>query len=164
MPVTGVDPAGRPGRPRQGGPTVKNGASTDLLVRGKARGDVEALVLELITRLSGSEGRVLLDLEVDDVRCVVIRSDRAGPMALLSPREREIARMVACGHPNKTIASVLEISTWTVASHLRRIFVKLQVSSRAAMVNRLVTGDPQPRPVPGPEAVDLAAAPFLSQG
>jgi DNA-binding NarL/FixJ family response regulator len=45
--------------------------------------------------------------------------------------------MVACGYPNKTIASVLEISSWTVASHLRRIFIKLQVSSRAAMVTRL---------------------------
>jgi hypothetical protein len=45
--------------------------------------------------------------------------------------------MVASGHPNKAIASVLEISSWTVASHLRRIFIKLQVSSRAAMVTRL---------------------------
>ena len=45
--------------------------------------------------------------------------------------------MVAQGYANKTIASVLEISSWTVASHLRRIFVKLQVSSRAAMATSL---------------------------
>ncbi|MGO9779493.1 MAG: helix-turn-helix domain-containing protein [Streptosporangiaceae bacterium] len=49
--------------------------------------------------------------------------------------------MVASGQPNKTIASVLEISSWTVASHLRRIFMKLNVSSRAAMATRL-TGSP----------------------
>jgi DNA-binding CsgD family transcriptional regulator len=61
-------------------------------------------------------------------------------MTLLSPREREIARMVAQGYPNKTIASVLDISSWTVSSHLRRIFVKLQVSSRAAMATRLSPG------------------------
>jgi DNA-binding CsgD family transcriptional regulator len=46
--------------------------------------------------------------------------------------------MVAKGYPNKTIASVLDISSWTVASHLRRVFAKLGVSSRAAMVARLL--------------------------
>jgi DNA-binding NarL/FixJ family response regulator len=83
------------------------------------------------------DGQVLLDVEIGDVRLLVLRRARPGPISLLSPREQEIARMVACGYPNKTIASVLEISSWTVASHLRRIFIKLQVSSRAAMVTRL---------------------------
>jgi DNA-binding CsgD family transcriptional regulator len=56
----------------------------------------------------------------------------------LSPRECEIARMVAQGFPNKSIATVLEISSWKVSSHLRRIFAKLAVSSRAAIVARLL--------------------------
>ena len=46
--------------------------------------------------------------------------------------------MVAQGYPNKTIAAVLEISSWTVSTHLRRVFAKLGVRSRAAMVARLV--------------------------
>lgn len=46
--------------------------------------------------------------------------------------------MVAKGYPNKTIAAVLEISSWTVCTHLRRIFAKLGVGSRAAMVARLM--------------------------
>jgi DNA-binding NarL/FixJ family response regulator len=121
---------------------MTDGAATGLLAREGIDSEVEALALKLIGILAESGERVLLDLAVDDIRCLVIRSDRAGPMTLLSPREREIARMVACGHPNKTIASVLEISTWTVASHLRRIFTKLEVSSRAAMVNRLAPGEP----------------------
>ena len=50
----------------------------------------------------------------------------------LSPREREIVRMVALGRQNKVIASVLNISSWTVCTHLRRIFAKLGVTSRAA--------------------------------
>jgi two-component system nitrate/nitrite response regulator NarL len=56
----------------------------------------------------------------------------------LSPREQEVVRLVAQGLPNKCISAVLEISTWTVATHLRRIFAKLGVSSRAAMVARVL--------------------------
>ena len=74
------------------------------------------------------------------MRCVLVRRppdpDRAD--VVLSPREREIARMVAKGYPNKVIARVLEISSWTVSTHLRRIFAKLGVSSRAAMVAHLL--------------------------
>jgi len=54
----------------------------------------------------------------------------------LSPREKDIARMIATGLPNKTIAAALEISEWTVSTHLRRIFAKLGVSCRAAMVSK----------------------------
>jgi DNA-binding CsgD family transcriptional regulator len=83
---------------------------------------------------------LVLDVEVDGFRCVLVcspqRPDREH--ALLSPREREIARMVAQGYPNKTIAAVLDISSWTVSTHLRRIFAKLSVRSRAAMVARIL--------------------------
>ena len=83
------------------------------------------------------DGQILLDVEIGDVRFLAVRLERPSPVSLLSPREQEIARMVAAGYPNKTIASILEISSWTVASHLRRIFIKLEVSSRAAMAARL---------------------------
>ena len=52
----------------------------------------------------------------------------------LSPRECEIARLVGRDLTNKEISAVLEISIWTVATHLRRIFAKLGVHSKAAMV------------------------------
>lgn len=55
----------------------------------------------------------------------------------LSPREQEIARLVAIGYPNKTIAGILDISPWTVATHVRRIFNKLGVHGRAAMIAQL---------------------------
>ncbi len=69
--------------------------------------------------------------------CVSPHNDEERADAL-SPRELEIARMVAAGNPNKTIAAVLDISAWTVGTHLRRIFSKLRVTSRAAMVARLM--------------------------
>jgi DNA-binding CsgD family transcriptional regulator len=59
-------------------------------------------------------------------------------MVSLSPREQQIARMVAWGRTNQAIASALEISVWTVSTHLRRIFAKLAVSSRAEMVSHLL--------------------------
>jgi DNA-binding CsgD family transcriptional regulator len=86
----------------------------------------------------GAEGPIL-DIEIDGVRCLFVAAgtQRAQHQSL-SSREREIARMIAEGHTNKTIAAVLEISSWTVSTHLRRIFAKLGVASRAAMVAQLV--------------------------
>jgi DNA-binding CsgD family transcriptional regulator len=117
--------------------------------------------------ISGEQ--VLLDVEIDGVRLVAVRRGPPSPISLLSPREREIARMVALGYPNKTIASVLDISSWTVASHLRRVFMKLQVSSRAAMTTRLFdtgltrlrssAGEPTDQTTESAAEVQLSAGP-----
>jgi DNA-binding CsgD family transcriptional regulator len=81
---------------------------------------------------------VLVDTEVDGSRYLLIRMpEPIDADVRLSPREQEIVRMVAKGHPNKVIADVLNISSWTVCTHLRRIFAKLNVTSRAAMVGRI---------------------------
>jgi len=56
----------------------------------------------------------------------------------LSPREQAIAKLVAQGLPNKSIANQLDISPWTVATHLRRMFFKLGVTFRTAMITRLL--------------------------
>jgi DNA-binding CsgD family transcriptional regulator len=69
---------------------------------------------------------------------------------LLTARELQIVALVAEGRPNKQIASELHISEWTVSTHLRRIYAKLDVDSRAAMVTRcfdaLSAGAPESRP------------------
>jgi DNA-binding CsgD family transcriptional regulator len=87
-----------------------------------------------------SDNDVILDVKVDCVRCLLLRvpAQLEHPALYLSPREREIARMVARGYPNKTIARVLEISIHTVGTYLKRVFAKLNVGSRAAMVARLM--------------------------
>jgi DNA-binding CsgD family transcriptional regulator len=86
------------------------------------------------------EDEVIVDVELEGVRCLVVAHPEAtaSPPVALSPREQEIARMVAEGYPNKTIAAVLDISSWTVSTHLRRIFAKLGVRTRAAMVARVL--------------------------
>ena len=86
---------------------------------------------------AGDHEEIIIDKEVDGTRYLVVRlpaTSRA--RVVLSPREQEIVRMVAQGHPNKIIADVLNISSWTVGTHLRRIFAKLHVGSRAAMIAR----------------------------
>jgi 8-amino-7-oxononanoate synthase len=92
--------------------------------------------------IDSSESRaeeVLVDTEVDGARYLLVRMRRLERSRIqLSPREQEIVRMVAKGHPNKVIADVLNISSWTVCTHLRRIFAKLGVGSRAAMVAQLL--------------------------
>jgi DNA-binding CsgD family transcriptional regulator len=94
-------------------------------------------VTELASTSSAAD-RVVLNLPDRGVRWLLLRS--APATGMLSPREREIARMVASGHTNKAIANVLEISLYTVSAHLRRIFSKLDVQSRAAMV-AILSGD-----------------------
>ena len=60
----------------------------------------------------------------------------SGLANVLTKREIQIVMLVAEGRVNKEIADRLQISEWTVATHLRRIFAKLGVDSRAAMIFR----------------------------
>lgn len=87
-----------------------------------------------------SDDEVVLDIEIEGLRCLILRTKPkpTGVSISLSPREQEIARMIAKGYPNKMIAAVLDISAWTVCTHIRRVFAKLGVGSRAEMVAKLL--------------------------
>jgi DNA-binding CsgD family transcriptional regulator len=64
------------------------------------------------------------------------RPTRAVLGRILTPREMQIVALVSEGRVNKQIAHDLGISEWTVSTHLRRIFAKLDVDTRAAMVTK----------------------------
>jgi DNA-binding CsgD family transcriptional regulator len=83
-------------------------------------------------------GEVVLEVVVDGANYQLVRHPDRDRDVRLSPRELEIARLIANGHTNRTIAVVLDISPWTVSAHVRRVFAKLDVGSRAAMIARLV--------------------------
>jgi two-component system, NarL family, nitrate/nitrite response regulator NarL len=81
---------------------------------------------------------IIFEAAIDGISYAIVRSQPLSTAKVsLSPRELAIARLIAKGMPNKCIGDILEISPWTVATHLRRIFMKLGVTSRAAMVARL---------------------------
>lgn len=53
----------------------------------------------------------------------------------LTPREREVARLVAQGKRNAEIAQDLGSSWLTVATHLKHIYSKLCIRSRTELAN-----------------------------
>lgn len=69
-------------------------------------------------------------------RMLVNSFEEPGPPeeAALSPRENEVLQLVAEGYRSKEIADALAISKPTVESHMRSIYRKLQVRSRAEAV------------------------------
>jgi DNA-binding NarL/FixJ family response regulator len=52
------------------------------------------------------------------------------PAAALTPREREILRLIVRGCTNNEIAFQLDVSRFTVKNHVRNLLTKLGVSSR----------------------------------
>lgn len=58
-------------------------------------------------------------------------------LAPLTPREREIAWLVASGLSDINIASRLSLSEETIGAHLRHIYRKLEIHSRVDLAARL---------------------------
>ena len=54
----------------------------------------------------------------------------------ITPRELEVARLLARGLSNRTIATELIISEQTAETHVKRILSKLRVSSRTEAAAR----------------------------
>ena len=54
----------------------------------------------------------------------------ANKVALLSPQELKVAKLLRAGKTNKEIAYLLHVEISTVKSHIYRIFNKLEISSR----------------------------------
>ena len=86
---------------------------------------------------SGSDEGRALSLEEATAYARRSRGERVRPAAgwaALTPTEAEVARAVADGLTNKQAASRLFMSVPTVKTHLRHIFVKLEIDNRSQLV------------------------------
>lgn len=66
-------------------------------------------------------------------------STGAGGQARLTPREAEVATLVAQGLRNAEIAASLYMSVYTVKKHLQSLFAKLEVGSRVDLARYVIT-------------------------
>jgi DNA-binding NarL/FixJ family response regulator len=135
---------------------LQGGFGTDLLRDLRRRGaDVPAVVMTANPRQgfnedareAGAQGTVLKTGRAEEL-VETLRSVRAGEAAFdsrhprrvpgraaLSPREREVLRMVAGGATNREVASELGVSDETIKTILARVFAKLGVRRRAEAVS-----------------------------
>jgi len=60
----------------------------------------------------------------------------SGESGILTQRETEILRYMGAGQTDKTISTILGISAWTVHAHVKSIFEKLSVHTRAEAIMR----------------------------
>lgn len=100
---------------------------------------------------NGERMRVVGELDSDGHHFLIVEAAQPGPAAesaprpplsaaasmprLLTPRELQIAALVASGELNKQIAARLRISEFTVCAHLRHIFWKLSIKRRSALAS-----------------------------
>jgi DNA-binding CsgD family transcriptional regulator len=81
---------------------------------------------------------------IEEARPVTVSDVIAGAYGL-TPREREITALAAQGRSTKQIALDLGISPFTVQDHLKAVFAKVGVQSRAELVATLYVRHYEPR-------------------
>lgn len=59
----------------------------------------------------------------------------------LTPREAQVCGLLAAGRTDDQIAAALHISYWTVRAHLRKVFLKFEISNRVELTRLLVRHD-----------------------
>jgi two-component system, NarL family, nitrate/nitrite response regulator NarL len=74
-------------------------------------------------------------------------------LAVLTKRERQIAKLVSAGQPNKVIGRQLNLTAGTIRAHLRNIFRKLEINNRATLAALAVSDQHVPTPRPPTNAV-----------
>jgi DNA-binding CsgD family transcriptional regulator len=90
------------------------------------------------SRLPREGGALVTVLELDRERSGRL----TGPLIALTPREQEVAGLVADGLTDREIAERLYLSRHTVSQYVKRIYRKLGVDSRVALT-RLLLGSRQ---------------------
>jgi DNA-binding NarL/FixJ family response regulator len=105
------------------GYVLKDSAENDLIGAIKAVGEGKAF-------FSPEISNILVEDYVREMR----KRGAEDSYELLTPREREILQMLAGGKSNKDIATVLNLSLYTVETHRRNLQDKLNLHSLAEVI------------------------------
>ena len=107
------------------------------MIRAGARGYVTKSIspkelIDAIERISGGDAVFSPKLAgfVLDAFAGALPNPDDPELDQLTPREREVLRQIAMGHPYKQVARRLSISVKTVETHVSAVLRKLQLSNR----------------------------------
>lgn len=107
------------------------------ILRAGARGYLlkDAIDSDLLAAVRAvSRGEGYLSPVISDAVLTDYRKHVTNPLDLLSSREREVLQMIAEGKTNKEIATILNLSVYTVDAHRGRIMEKLNLHSTTELV------------------------------
>jgi DNA-binding CsgD family transcriptional regulator len=113
--------------------------------RLKIKHDVENMFRQLIY-VAGYSGRLQSEAQLTFEVCLdgrtyavlIVECVLDDVRHALSPRELEIAQLIAKGLPTKAIAARLGLRPCTVSTYTKRIYLKLNVNSRSEMVAKVL--------------------------
>ncbi|MCS7314287.1 MAG: response regulator transcription factor [Bryobacterales bacterium] len=107
------------------------------ILRAGARGYLlkDAIDRDLLAAVRAvASGEAYLSPAVSEAVLSDYRRHVSDPLDLLTSREREVLQLIAEGKTNKEIASILNLSVYTVDAHRGRIMEKLNVHSVSELV------------------------------
>lgn len=87
----------------------------------------------LVALRQAAAGKMVVSLALTEVLAGAlreVRSDDEPDINSLTPRERDILKLIAQGQPNKMIARKLDITESTVKVHVKNLMKKMKVKSR----------------------------------
>lgn len=125
-----------PGYPHQYGEALHGAGRLERAVGNRRRaiellGEARTIFAEL--RATPALSLVEADLAAAGV------SARTGDALDLTPREQDVASLVARGHTNSQVASELFLTAKTIEYHLGNIYAKLGITGRRELRDRMVT-------------------------
>ncbi len=104
------------------------------LARAGGQGVAHRAQLAAAAAAVGARGPLTVDLSEEPAMVVVRVAPPPDPaFAALTPREREVAELLATGLRNRDIALALGIALGTVKDHVHRVLRKTGLDSRAAV-------------------------------
>ena len=109
----------------------------EFLRRAQRKTEARAQLRDALTTFEGLNTPLWAERARAELEATGITARKRDPSTLdaLTPQELRIAKLVAGGASNRNVASQLFLSPKTVEYHLRKVFVKLGVSSRVELAN-----------------------------